>query len=107
MRLNDIKAVMVFFQVHVKIDKTNKLERVLSLANNEKNREEISAMIEDIKTKLQVVNGAAIKPEHFSLKKYEDIEEIHAMVMKKDNFSVSEMDAIVSELGSMRDRSDN
>ncbi|PYZ93177.1 hypothetical protein CR194_08230 [Salipaludibacillus keqinensis] len=79
-------------------------ERVLSLSTNEKNRESLAAMIEDIKSKLHIVNGAAIKPEHFSYEKYDDIEEIHTMVMKKDRFSVSELDAIVSELGSMKDR---
>lgn len=76
---------------------------MLSLSNNEKNREALSVMIEDIKTKLHIVNGAAIKPEDFSFEKYDEIEEIHTMVMKKNNFSVSELDAIVSELGTMRD----
>lgn len=73
------------------------------MSNDEKNREALVAMIEEIKMKLHMVNGAAIKPGHFSLKKFDEIEEIHAMVMKKNNFSVSEMDAIVSELGTMRD----
>nr|WP_259457882.1 DUF1128 domain-containing protein [Salipaludibacillus neizhouensis] len=75
-----------------------------SLSNEEKKREDLSIMIEDIKKQLHIVNGAAIKPENFSLKKYDDIEEIHTMVMKKTNFSVSELDAIVSELGTMRDK---
>lgn len=73
------------------------------LSTNDKKRDELSSMIEDIKTKLHIVNGAAIKPEHFSLDKFEEIKEVHAMVMKKSSFSVSEMDAIVSELGTMRD----
>lgn len=74
----------------------------LSLSNNEKNRESLAIMIEDIKTRLHIVNGAAIKPEDFSSEKYEEIEELHTMVMKKNNFSVSELDAIIAELGTMR-----
>lgn len=76
------------------------------MSDDVKNRENLAIMIEDIKTKLHIVNGAAIKPEHFSLKKFDEIEEIHAMVMKKGNFSVSELDAIVSELGTMRDHAE-
>ncbi|GEL06862.1 DUF1128 domain-containing protein [Salisediminibacterium halotolerans] len=68
-------------------------------------RETLSAMIEDIKGQLQIVNGAAIKPEHFSLEKYKEIEEVHQMVMGKSNFSVSEMEAIIAELATMRDKS--
>jgi len=77
------------------------------LSTNEKNRESLAVMIEDIKMKLHIVNGAAIKPEHFSFEKYDEIEEVHAMVMKKTNFSVSELDAIVSELGTMRDQKES
>jgi uncharacterized protein YfkK (UPF0435 family) len=56
------------------------------LSTNEKNRDSLAVMIEDIKTQLHIVNGAAIKPEHFSFEKYEEIEELHTMVMKKKSF---------------------
>lgn len=74
------------------------------MSEQDPRREELSQMIEDIKKKLHVVNGAAIQSESFSLSRYDDIEEIHQMVMGKDRFSVSELDAIISELGQMRDR---
>lgn len=74
------------------------------VSHEDPKREELSRMIEEIKRKLQIVNGAAIKPESFSLNKYDEIEEIYEMVISKSNFSVSEMDAIVSELGQMKDR---
>ncbi|WP_280769015.1 DUF1128 domain-containing protein [Salipaludibacillus daqingensis] len=74
------------------------------MSTNEKNRENLSKMIEDIKKQLNIVNGSAIKAEDFSYEKYDDIEEIHTMVMKKSHFSVSEMDALISELGTMRDK---
>ena len=76
------------------------------MAHNEKDRDSLARMIEEIKTQLQVVNGAAIKPEHFSLDKYKEIEEVHHMVMGKTNFSVSEMEAIIAELATMRDEAE-
>ncbi|MBU9720286.1 MULTISPECIES: DUF1128 domain-containing protein [Bacillaceae] len=74
------------------------------MGTQEKSRENLNAMIEEIKTKLRIVNGGAMKADHYSLDRFDDVEELHSMVMKKSNFSVSEMDAIVSELGSLRDR---
>ncbi|AOM83217.1 DUF1128 domain-containing protein [Salisediminibacterium beveridgei] len=74
------------------------------MSEHDPRRDDLSHMIEEIKRKLHVVNGAAIKAESFSLNKYDDIEEIYDMVMSKDSFSVSELNAIVSELGQMRDR---
>ena len=69
----------------------------------EKTRENLNEMIEQIKEKLRIVNGDAMKADHFSLTRFDDVEELYAMVMKKDTFSVSEMDAIVSELGNLRE----
>lgn len=59
-------------------------------------------MLEAIKTKLRVASGAAIKASHIDERKYEDLEDIYDLVMSKDKFSVSEMDAIVMELGRLR-----
>ncbi|ADU30789.1 DUF1128 domain-containing protein [Evansella cellulosilytica] len=70
----------------------------------EHTRENLSAMIEEIKKKLQIVNAGAMKAEHYSLDRFSDVEELYEMVMKKSNFSVSEMDAIVTELGNLRDK---
>nr|WP_245922561.1 DUF1128 domain-containing protein [Alkalicoccus saliphilus] len=67
-------------------------------------KEEMAQMIEDIKDKLQIVNGGAMKAEFYGAEKYDEIKEIHDMVMSKPNFSVNEMDAIVSELGNMRNQ---
>ncbi|MFA9557430.1 DUF1128 domain-containing protein [Evansella sp. AB-rgal1] len=70
----------------------------------EKTRENLNQMIEEIKTKLQIVNGAAMKAEYYSLERFDDVEELYLMVIKKERFSVSEMDAIVTELGNLRDK---
>ncbi|MBC8080026.1 MAG: DUF1128 domain-containing protein [Gorillibacterium sp.] len=65
-------------------------------------KENIEFMIEAIKTKLRVASGAAIKPEHFDEEKYEDLLELYEHVNGRSAFSVSEMDAIVQELGRLR-----
>jgi len=62
----------------------------------------IAYMIDAIKTKLRVASGAAIKAEFFDEGKYEDLKDIYELVESKDRFSVSEIDAIVSELGKLR-----
>ncbi|CAM3753452.1 DUF1128 domain-containing protein [Alkalicoccus chagannorensis] len=67
-------------------------------------KQEIEQMIEDIKRKLQVVNGAAVKAEDYGSGQYDEIKAIHNMVMAKPSFSVNEMDAIVNELGALRNK---
>lgn len=64
--------------------------------------EAIAYMIEAIKTKLRVASGAAIRPEFFDKSKFEDLQDIYDLVAGKERFSVSEIDAIVSELGKLR-----
>ncbi|MFF5996710.1 DUF1128 domain-containing protein [Lysinibacillus sp. KU-BSD001] len=59
-------------------------------------------MIEQMKEKLRMVNVDAMKPEHFSEENYEDLLYLYEMVMKRDSFTPSEMQAIVAELGSFR-----
>ncbi|WP_010272602.1 DUF1128 domain-containing protein [Paenibacillus senegalensis] len=59
-------------------------------------------MLEAIKAKLKVASGSAIKASHIDERKHEDLQDIYELVMSKDKFSVSEMDAIVMELGRLR-----
>lgn len=65
-------------------------------------KENIVYMIEQIKEKLRMVNVEAMKSEHFSEEHYEDILYLYEMVMKRNSFSPNEMQAIVTELGSLR-----
>lgn len=67
-----------------------------------KSEENMAVMIEQIKTKLKVVSVSAIRPEHFDVERYEDIKDIYEVVTEKDKFSISEVEAIVSELGKLR-----
>ncbi|WP_047152324.1 DUF1128 domain-containing protein [Aneurinibacillus tyrosinisolvens] len=67
-----------------------------------KTPENVEFMVEEIKNKLRMANMAAIKSTHFDEEKYEDLRDIYEMVIKKSSFSISEMEAIVTELGSLR-----
>lgn len=69
---------------------------------SQKSAENVHFMIEEIKKKLKVVSLAAIKPSHFDEEQYNDIRDIYDMVNGKNQFSISEMEAIVSELGRLR-----
>lgn len=59
-------------------------------------------MIEEIKKKLKMAAVSAIKPGHFDMEQYEEIYEIYDIIMGKTNFSISEMEALVTELGKLR-----
>lgn len=64
--------------------------------------ENVNYMIEQIKEKLRMVNADAMRSESFNESQYEDLLYLYEMVMKRDSFSPSEMQAIVAELGSLR-----
>jgi len=64
--------------------------------------ENIDYMVTAIKEKLNVVNAGAIKSEDFNEQMYEDLQDLYEMVIKKDRFSPSEMNAIIDELRSLR-----
>lgn len=64
--------------------------------------ENVAYMIEQIKEKLRMVNVDAMRSDSFDESQYEDLQYLYEMVMKRDSFSPSEMQAIVAELGSLR-----
>ena len=64
--------------------------------------ENVVCMIEQIKEKLRMVNVDAMQSDKFDESKYEDLQYLYEMVMKRDSFSPSEMEAIVAELGTLR-----
>ncbi|CEA03360.1 hypothetical protein BN1050_01542 [Metalysinibacillus saudimassiliensis] len=65
-------------------------------------KENVQYMIEQLKEKLRMVNVDAMRSDNFGEDNYEDLYYLYNMVMKRDNFSPSEMQAIVAELGSLR-----
>jgi uncharacterized protein YfkK (UPF0435 family) len=78
------------------------VQRVRTMNLEEKSVENVEYMIEKVKEKLKVMNLGAIKPSHFDENMYEELKEIYELVMKKDNFSPNEMQALVEELGNLR-----
>jgi len=66
------------------------------------NEENVAYMIEVIKTKLRMASAAAMQASHFDLNQYEDIKELYEVVASKEKFSISEVEALVSELGKLR-----
>lgn len=69
---------------------------------NKPSSEAIEFMLESIKTKLRVANNAVINPEHYQESHFEDIKFIYELVTGKNHFSISEVEAIVAELGSIK-----
>ena len=67
-----------------------------------KSNENIKFMINAIQEKLQMINASAMRADSFQDSSYEDLVEIYEMVMSKNRFSPSEMQAIVEELGNLR-----
>ncbi|CAM4020589.1 DUF1128 domain-containing protein [Paenibacillus alkaliterrae] len=65
-------------------------------------QENVEFMIEVIKTKLKMASAAAMQASNFDMSKYEDIKDLYEVVAAKDKFSISEVEALVSELGKLR-----
>lgn len=68
----------------------------------EQSQQQVELMIEAIKDRLKMATAQAMQASAFSVEQYEDIKDIYDIVMSKSNFSISEMEAIVSELGKLR-----
>lgn len=69
---------------------------------DQQTQENVEIMIETIKTKLRMASGAAMQASNFSVDQYEDIKDLYDIVSSKDRFSISEVEALVSELGKLR-----
>lgn len=65
-------------------------------------KENVTYIVEKIKEKLKMVNAEALRSEDFTEDHYEDLYYLYELVMKRDNFSPSEIQAIVTDLGSLR-----
>lgn len=69
---------------------------------SQKTQENVEYMIEAIKNKLRMATGAAMQASAFSVERYEDIQEVYEIVMSKERLSISEVEALASELGRLR-----
>lgn len=75
---------------------------VIAMDLSQPTQANVEYMIEVIKTKLRMASGAAMQASSFDAEKYEDLKDIYEMVSSKNTFSISEVEAIVSELGRLR-----
>ena len=66
-----------------------------------KSEENVEYMVEAIKEKLRMVNAGAMRVASFNEEMYEDLRDIYDRVMKRETFSISEMQAITEELGTL------
>lgn len=73
---------------------------------NEKNQANVEYMIESIKSKLRMASAAAMQASAFSVSQYDDIRDLYDMVIGKDNLSISEVEAVVTELGRLRGKAE-
>jgi uncharacterized protein YfkK (UPF0435 family) len=62
----------------------------------------VDYMFEEIKKKLRMATGGSIKVTTMREESYEDLKDLYDVVMSKEKFSISEIDAITSELGNLR-----
>jgi len=65
-------------------------------------KENIVFILNELKKKLTMANTAVMNPDSFELNVYEDLLDLYHLVVRKERVSISEMEAIVSELGNMR-----
>ncbi|MFB4158670.1 DUF1128 domain-containing protein [Geomicrobium sp. JSM 1781026] len=68
----------------------------------EATKENMTYMFEKLQERLNVVNRAILDPDGYSLSRYDDIRDVYDYVIHHPNLSVKEIDALVSELGSIK-----
>lgn len=69
---------------------------------NNWSEENVEFMFEEITKKLRMATGGSIKASNVKEEVYEDLKDLYDMVASKDRFSISEIDAITTELGKIR-----
>ncbi|MDQ0890839.1 uncharacterized protein YfkK (UPF0435 family) [Paenibacillus sp. V4I9] len=69
---------------------------------NNWSEENVEYMFEEIKRKLRMATGGSIKASNIKQEVYEDLKDLYDLVVSKNNFSISEIDAITTELGKIR-----
>lgn len=65
-------------------------------------RENVEYILQAMTKQMSIANTGLLKPDSYDLEKYEDLLDIYHMLMKKRKLTMSEMDAVLSELGRLR-----
>ncbi|MBM7540545.1 DUF1128 domain-containing protein [Amphibacillus cookii] len=66
------------------------------------NQKNLAYILKEIGTKLGVVNTTLFDPEDYNLEKYDDLKWLYDHLMAKDSLSVSETQAFIEELSTIR-----
>ncbi|MFB1049602.1 DUF1128 domain-containing protein [Paraliobacillus sp. JSM ZJ581] len=69
---------------------------------NEATSENLAYLLEEIAKKLKVVNQAILDPEDYDLNKYNQLKLLYDVLRQKGQLSVSETQAFIEELASIR-----
>lgn len=67
-----------------------------------KTKENLEYMVNQIIKKLNFINIDVMKARNYDIEHYDSIHSLYQLIMKRDSFSPSEMEAIAEELGSFQ-----
>jgi uncharacterized protein YfkK (UPF0435 family) len=65
-------------------------------------KENVAHIVDEIKSRLNLVNEALIDPDDFELEKYDELLDLYRMIRKKGTLTPMEMEGILAELGELR-----
>ena len=69
-----------------------------------KSKENIEFMLNGILEKLNFMTMSAFKSSEIDEDRYEELVDIYELVMRRDNFSSAEIQALAEELGNLRNK---
>jgi len=65
-------------------------------------KENLEFILDELATKLNVVNRSLLDPEDYDLDKYNDLKLMYEIVIQKGQLTASETQAFIGELGATR-----
>lgn len=69
---------------------------------NKSSQENLTFMLEKLAKLLDVANHALLDPKHYDLNKYDEIKYMYDMITRKGSLTMSETEAFIDELRSVR-----
>ncbi|SER05615.1 Uncharacterized protein YfkK, UPF0435 family [Gracilibacillus ureilyticus] len=72
------------------------------MSKKTRSHENFNQMIEEMGRMLQVVNSSLMDPKDYDFEKFDEIEELHALLKHKGKLTVAETNAFIEELKNYR-----
>lgn len=69
---------------------------------NEATNENLTYILKEIASQLRVANESIMDPDDYNLEKYDDLKALYDVLIQKGQLSVSETQAFIQELSSIR-----